>query len=344
MLALYLAEQNALKRRELIGISGPAAVHVGGQEPGAKVENMQLELFQARQDVKRRPTLLSSDTDRSSHVDNGANNVETGEEVFRRRTTILQAKEGSSRPSIWGFDERTLQQFPALRKRNFACIQEHQATAYHFDLRLQLDGGTFSWAIPKGFLDLQPGAWQYAIETTIHPISYSTHEGSDGRVHKNGTRCGTLLWDICEYSIGALPDANYDPDSPGEDEDESGRFEEDKLRHALYGRLRANQKSRYVKLILKNGEKFTHHSFTLFMTEATYDSRGQAKKQWMIKLGPGVHEAHTYPENADKSVKSGRDIAQVTSGQVISWRPKLEEQIGTVGEENLGVLLEEQPP
>lgn len=39
--------------------------------------------------------------------------------------------------------------------------------AYHFDLRLQIDGGTFSWAVPKGFMDLKPGAWHYAVQTPV---------------------------------------------------------------------------------------------------------------------------------------------------------------------------------
>jgi hypothetical protein len=33
-----------------------------------------------------------------------------------------------------------------------------------------------------------------------------------------------------------------------------GRFEEDKLRHALYGRLPRAKKSRYIKLVLKSAD------------------------------------------------------------------------------------------
>lgn len=72
----------------------------------------------------------------------------------------------------WGFSDEELERFPALRKRNFWCVQRHQATgqyhclhltaelyhrvdsqiALHYDLRMQLDGATVSWAVPKGLL------------------------------------------------------------------------------------------------------------------------------------------------------------------------------------------------
>ena len=58
---------------------------------------------------------------------------------------------------------------------------------------MQLDGSTVSWAIPKGLLgmsDTRPGGHTYAIgiskrgessrlavETTLHPISYTVFEG-----------------------------------------------------------------------------------------------------------------------------------------------------------------------
>lgn len=42
--------------------------------------------------------------------------------------------------------------FPVLRQQNLWCIQRHQATAHHYDLRLRVTDGLFSWAIPKGLM------------------------------------------------------------------------------------------------------------------------------------------------------------------------------------------------
>lgn len=44
---------------------------------------------------------------------------------------------------------------------------------------MQVDGGTFSWAIPKGLIGLNKvdETAHIAVETTIHPISYTLYEG-----------------------------------------------------------------------------------------------------------------------------------------------------------------------
>lgn len=36
----------------------------------------------------------------------------------------------------WGFGKHLVKRFPALKQRNFFVIQQHHATANHFDLRL----------------------------------------------------------------------------------------------------------------------------------------------------------------------------------------------------------------
>lgn len=52
---------------------------------------------------------------------------------------------------------------------------------------MQVDGGTFSWAIPKGLIGLNKvdETAHIAVETTIHPISYTTYEGA--RVYSRQT-------------------------------------------------------------------------------------------------------------------------------------------------------------
>jgi hypothetical protein len=42
--------------------------------------------------------------------------------------------------------------FPVLLQRNVWCIQRHWATSPHYDLRLKVQDGLPSWAIPKGLM------------------------------------------------------------------------------------------------------------------------------------------------------------------------------------------------
>jgi DNA ligase D-like protein (predicted 3'-phosphoesterase) len=73
-------------------------------------------------------------------------------------------------------------------------VQEHQATAHHFDLRLEVDGVMRSWAVPKG-PSLDPAAKRLAVEVEDHSLGHNDFEGLAG----DG---GVIIWDRGTYEQG----------------------------------------------------------------------------------------------------------------------------------------------
>jgi DNA ligase D-like protein (predicted 3'-phosphoesterase) len=73
-------------------------------------------------------------------------------------------------------------------------VQEHWATAHHFDLRLEVGGTMRSWAVPKG-PSMDPAVKRLAIEVEDHSISYNDFEGKvdGGKV---------VIWDRGTYEQG----------------------------------------------------------------------------------------------------------------------------------------------
>jgi DNA ligase D-like protein (predicted 3'-phosphoesterase) len=73
-------------------------------------------------------------------------------------------------------------------------VQEHAATAHHFDLRLEVDGVMRSWAVPKG-PSLDPGVKRFAVQVEDHSMEHNSYEGG------GGTR-GVIVWDRGSYEQG----------------------------------------------------------------------------------------------------------------------------------------------
>ncbi len=81
-------------------------------------------------------------------------------------------------------------------------VQEHAATARHFDLRLEVDGTMRSWAVPKG-PSMDPAVKRLAVEVEDHSLSHNDFEGKLG----DG---GAIVWDRGSYEQGgrvAWPEA-----------------------------------------------------------------------------------------------------------------------------------------
>jgi DNA ligase D-like protein (predicted 3'-phosphoesterase) len=73
-------------------------------------------------------------------------------------------------------------------------VQEHAATARHFDLRLEVDGAMRSWAVPKG-PSMDPAVKRLAVQVEDHKMSHNDFEGpTDGG--------GVIVWDRGSYEQG----------------------------------------------------------------------------------------------------------------------------------------------
>ena len=81
-------------------------------------------------------------------------------------------------------------------------VQEHAATARHFDLRLEVGGVMRSWAVPKG-PSMDPAVRRMAIEVGDHAMGHNTFED---RLAGGGV----IVWDRGTYEQGgrvAWPEA-----------------------------------------------------------------------------------------------------------------------------------------
>ncbi len=73
-------------------------------------------------------------------------------------------------------------------------VQEHAATAHHFDFRLEVGGVMRSWAVPKG-PSLDPAAKRLAVEVADHDKGHNSFEGRTDRG-------GVIVWDRGTYEHG----------------------------------------------------------------------------------------------------------------------------------------------
>jgi bifunctional non-homologous end joining protein LigD len=70
-------------------------------------------------------------------------------------------------------------------------VQEHQATAHHFDVRLEVEGVMRSWAVPKG-PSMDPTVKRLAVQVEDHSQEHNAFEGPTG----GGA---VIIWDRGPY-------------------------------------------------------------------------------------------------------------------------------------------------
>jgi DNA ligase D-like protein (predicted 3'-phosphoesterase) len=73
-------------------------------------------------------------------------------------------------------------------------VQEHQASAHHFDVRLEVGGMMRSWAVPRG-PSMDPAVKRLAVQVEDHELAHNDFEGRAG----GGA---VIVWDRGCYEQG----------------------------------------------------------------------------------------------------------------------------------------------
>ena len=167
-------------------------------------------------------------------------------------------------------------------------IQKHAASQLHFDLRLEYDGVFRSWAVPKG-PSLDPKDRRMAMEVEDHPLDYGDFEGTIAKGQYGG---GTvMLWDRGYWA----PEGGFEKIGEALDQGELKFVMEGERMHGSW-----------VIVRLKNRDE------------------GKGKHPWLLikHRDEGAVEGNvTGPTDNDRSVASGRTMAEIAAGEGAAATP-----------------------
>jgi bifunctional non-homologous end joining protein LigD len=172
-------------------------------------------------------------------------------------------------------------------RRRFV-VQKHAARRLHYDLRLELDGVFKSWAVTKR-PSLDPKVKRLAVEVEDHPLDYGDFEGTIPTGQYGG---GTVqLWDRGYWR----PDGAKSAEQMLEKGDLSFQLEGTRLKGAwVLVRMRPDEK------------RSQRHNWLLIKRHDKYEQEG---------------DTDVVAEDRQRSVASGRTLAQISAGKGNDPRP-----------------------
>jgi DNA ligase D-like protein (predicted 3'-phosphoesterase) len=169
-------------------------------------------------------------------------------------------------------------------------IQKHDATALHYDVRLEMDGILKSWAVPKG-PSMNPQDKRLAVQTEDHPIEYAEFEGVIPEGQYGAGPC--IIWDIGVFTN--IRDKSLE-----------ASLEEGKIEVHLYGQkitgafalIRRSKSESNQWLLVKMRDRHASSNFSPVASEPASIISGRTIEQMDVHHGINPDQNDTQIERA----------------------------------------------